>query len=310
MRMCAALAAVALAVAVAGCGGGGSSDKTTTTGTAPKLFDYDSSATLGYRDAGVIPDTNPKVHDVSFTSPRGGRVNGYLTVPPGKGPFPAVIFLHGSGGSRRNFVSEASWLTGRNVVGLTIDSPFVRPRPTLTGMPGIRQERNLEAQAVVDTRRAVDVLDSLSYVDKDRIGLLGFSAGAKTAAIDAGIDPRFKATVLVSGGAPPVESFVDTAPAKFRSQIRPLLASIDPYRYVGKAQGKLLIQIGRADDEVTQGDLNRMVEAAGDAEVKRYDAGHTLVTNAAAIRDELDWLAKELDAHGTVPGALTGPVNG
>jgi dienelactone hydrolase len=305
----AALAAVALAVAVAGCGGGGGSE-TTTTSAGPPLFDYDASANLGYRDAGVVPNTNPKVHDVSFTSPRGGRVPGYLTVPPGKGPFPAVIFLHGSGGTRRNFVSEASWLSGRNVVGLTIDSPFVRPRPTLTGMPGIRQERNLEAQAVVDTRRAVDVLDSLPYVDKNRIGLLGFSAGAKTAAVAAGVDPRLKATVIVSGGAPPVESFVDTAPAKFRSQIRSLLTSIDPYRYVGKAKGKLLIQIGRADEEVTQGDLGRMVNAAGVAEVKRYDAGHTLVTNATAIRDELDWLAKELDAHGTVPGALTGPVNG
>ena len=309
MRVRAALAAVALAVAVAGCGGGGG-DNTTTTSATPPLFDYDSSAALGYRDAGVVPNTNPKVHDVSFTSPRGGRVAGYLTVPPGKGPFPAVIFLHGSGGSRRNFVSEASWLSGRNVVGLTIDSPFVRPRPTLTGMPGIRQERNLEAQAVVDARRAVDVLASLPYVDKDRIGLLGFSAGAKTAAVAAGVDPRFKATVIVSGGAPPVESFVDTAPAKFRCQIRPLLASIDPNRDGGKAKGKRRIQIGRADQEVTQGDLGRMVVAAGDAVVKRYDAGHTLVTNATAIRDELDWLAKELDAHGTVPGALTGPVNG
>jgi len=310
VKISAALAAVALVVAVAGCGGGGGGDTTTTSSPGPRLFDYDTSASLGYRDSGVVPDTKPEVHDVSFTSPRGGRVSGYLTVPPGKGPFPAVIFLHGSGGSRRNFVSEASWLSGRNVVGLTIDSPFVRPRPTLTGMPGIRQERNLEAQAVVDTRRAVDVLASLPYVDKDRIGLLGFSAGAKTAAVAAGVDPRFKATVIVSGGAPPVESFVDTAPPKFRSQIRTLLTSIDPYRYVGKAKGKLLIQIGRADEQVTQGDLGRMVNAAGDAEVKRYDAGHTLVTNAGAIRDELDWLASELDAHGTVPGVLTGPVNG
>ena len=310
MRVGAAVAAIMVVAAVAGCGGGGGGNNTTTTSTGPKLFDYDQSATLGYHDRGVVPDTSPKVHDVSFTSPRGGSVQGYLTVPPGKGPFPAVIFLHGSGGSRRNFVSEASWLSGRNVVGLTIDSPFVRPRPTLSGMPGIRQERNLEAQSVVDTRRAVDVLDSLPYVDKDRIGLLGFSAGAKTAAIAAGVDPRFKATVIVSGGAPPVESFVDTAPAKFRGQIRTLLASVDPYRYVGKAQGKLLIQIGRADEEVTQGDLGRMVEAAKDAEVKRYDAGHVLVTNAGAIRDELDWLAKKLDAQGTVPGALTGPVNG
>src|SRR5262249_59816578 len=82
VRIGAALAAVALAVAVAGCGGGGSSDKTTTTGTAPKLFDYDTSASLGYRDAGVIPNTNPKVQDGSFPSPPGGGRDRHLALPP------------------------------------------------------------------------------------------------------------------------------------------------------------------------------------------------------------------------------------
>src|SRR5262249_59515259 len=124
------------------------------------------------------------------------------------------------------------------------------PRPRRPEFRAPRWARAPRDRAAAHPRRAVDVLDSLPYVDKDRIGLLGSSAGAKTAAIDAGIDPRFRATVLVSGGAPPVESFVATAPAKFRSQIRPLLASIHPYRYVGKAQGKLLIQLGPADEAV------------------------------------------------------------
>jgi dienelactone hydrolase len=292
-------------LAVAGCGGG--SDEPAATSTGP--FTYDANKPTGYKDAGVINKDYPiKVHDVSFASPRGGRVLGYLTVPPGKGPYPAVIFLHGSGGSRLNFVPEASWLSARNMVGLTLDSPFVRPGPQLTGVPGVRHERDLGVQAVVDVRRAVDVLRSLPQVEDDEIGILGYSAGAKTAAIAAGVEPRLKAAVLVSGGAPSLDRYVAPLPKPLRRQVRPLLRATDPAQYVGDAQGDLLIQIGREDDVVPQRDLEAMVKAAGDAEVKRYDAGHHLVTVGPAIYDQLDWLTEELGAKGSVPRALRGPT--
>jgi dienelactone hydrolase len=301
--------AAASVLVLAACGGDGSTEKAPAALAQP--FTYDASAPLGYGDAGVVNHDYPiKIHNVSFTSPRGGRVLGYLTVPPGKGPYPVVIFLHGSGGSRLNFVPEASWLSARRLIGLTLDSPFVRPSPQLRGLAGIRHERDLGVQAVVDVRRAVDVLESLPQVDDDHIGLLGYSAGAKTAAIAAGVEPRLKAVVLVSGGAPSLDAFVRNAPASLRAQVRPLLRVTDPGRYVGHAAGALLVQIGREDELVPQRDLQAMVDAAGDAEVKRYDAGHHLVTVAPAIYDQLDWLADKLGARGgRVPRAIAGPSN-
>jgi dienelactone hydrolase len=302
--------ALAPLLVLAGCSGGGGSTDTAAKALA-QPFAYDASAPLGYRDAGIVNQDYPiKVHNVSFASPRGGRVLGYLTVPPGEGPYPAVIFLHGSGGSRLNFVPEASWLSARRMIGLTLDSPFVRPGPTLSGLAGVRRESDLGVQAVVDVRRAVDVLRSLPEVDDDHIGLLGYSAGAKTAAIAAGVEPRLEAIVLVSGGAPSLDAFIRAAPPALRAKVRPLLQVTDPSRYVGEAKGALLLQIGREDQVVPQADLQAMVDAAGDAEVKRYDAGHHLVTIAPAIYDQLDWLADKLDAHGEpVPRALIGPSN-
>ena len=299
---------LAAALALAGCGGGGGGNNDD---QAPALFRYDAAAKTGYRDDGVVSEAaGIKVHDISFASPRGGRVQGYLTVPPGDGKYPAVIFLHGSGGSRLNFVPESSWLAGRRVVGMTIDSPFVRPSPTLQGLAGLRNERNLGVQAVVDVRRAIDVLQSLEQVDGDRIGVLGFSGGAKTAAIAAGVDPRIKAAVIVSGGAPALEAFVNASPPAVRPQVRSILGPTDPALYIGKAKGTLLVQIATGDTVVPQTDLNRMANAAKDAEVKRYDGGHKLVTFAPAIHDQLNFLWDQLDAgKDAVPGALTGPVN-
>jgi dienelactone hydrolase len=303
-----ALALLLLLLGLAACAGGGGDSEGD---QAPAPFRYNAGADLGYRDNGVVSEAaGIRVHDISFASPRGGRVQGYLTVPPGDGKYPAVIFLHGSGGSRLNFVPESSWLAGRRVVGMTIDSPFVRPAPRLEGLAGLRNERDRSLQAVVDVRRAIDVLQSLKQVDDDHIGILGFSAGAKTAAIATGVDPRLKAGVIVSGGAPTLDAFVNASPPAVRPQVRSILGPTDPTRYIGNAKGKLLIQIATGDTLVPQADLDRMVTAAGDAEVKRYDGGHKLVTFAPAIHDQLNFLWDELDA-GTdaVPGALTGPVN-
>ena len=128
---------------------------------------------------------------------------------------------------------------------MTIDSPFVRPAPALEGLAGLRNQQKLGIQAVVDVRRAIDVLQSLPQVDGDRIGLLGFSGGGKTGAIAAGVEPRLKAVVLVSAGAPSLKTFVDASPPSVRPQVRAILGPTDPSRYIGKTKGKVLIQIGR-----------------------------------------------------------------
>src|SRR5206468_9806223 len=93
-------AAVALvALTAVGCGSGGTSSPTVTTAAARPAspFGYQASAPLGYRNAGRVNGPYPiAVDDVSYAVP-GGRVEGYLALPPGKGRVPAVIFLHGSG---------------------------------------------------------------------------------------------------------------------------------------------------------------------------------------------------------------------
>lgn len=56
------------------------------------------------------------------------------------------------------------------------------------------------ARMLLDAQRAADVLESLPYVDRGRIGCIGHSLGAKEALYAAAFDERFRAAVFHEGG--------------------------------------------------------------------------------------------------------------
>src|ERR1700724_1203355 len=57
-------------------------------------FYYDQKAPLDIQETGVEQRGDVAIHDISYASPRGGRVPAYLVVRKGKGPFAAVIWGH------------------------------------------------------------------------------------------------------------------------------------------------------------------------------------------------------------------------
>jgi len=95
-------------------------------------FDYDNQAPLDVRESSVEHRGNVAIHDISYASPKGGRVPAYLVVPSGKGPFAAVIWGHWyqSGSAflnRKEFLEEAIVLASSGVVSLLTDGPIARP---------------------------------------------------------------------------------------------------------------------------------------------------------------------------------------
>ncbi len=292
-----------LLVLAAGCGGGKSSPA-----ADRSPFSYDASAALRYVDRGVVNRGYPiRVHDVSFTA-AGRRIDGLLAVPPGKGPFPAVLYLHGAGGDRTQMIVPAAWMAARGVVALTITMPET---PTVGGESALAQliaDRDAVIDTIVASRRAVDVLQALPRVKKDDLGFVGFSAGARMGAVLAGVEPRIRAFDLMSGGSPPVEEYAAAAPADLRGDVRRELGAVDPLTWVaGARRGTILLQDGRHDEVVPQASLRALAKAAGDAaELRWYAQGHA--PGAAAWRDQLQWLAGRLDVGGpVVVGAKSGP---
>ncbi len=57
------------------------------------------------------------LHDITYTSPKGGPVGAYLVVPNGKGPFAAVLFGHWGNGTRAELLVPPGDL-GRTITGI------------------------------------------------------------------------------------------------------------------------------------------------------------------------------------------------
>jgi dienelactone hydrolase len=289
---------------LAACGGGGKKETN-------DVYAYDASAPLATRDAGVVNKDYPiKVRDVSFDGGK-ERVPAFLLVPPGKGPYPAVVYLHGQGGDRFEMLVTASWLAGRRAVALTVESPYSPNRGIELGpgVEGLRKERDRTVQGIIELRRAVDFLQSLPQVNDDRIGFVGYSAGARSGAILAGVERRIRAFVFMSGGEDAVEEFMALVPPEQEGQIRPLLEDTDGLKYIAQASpARLLFQAGRRDKVVPRDALETLIRAGSEPkDVRWYDAGHDLGIPRAQ-REQLAWLSRVLKIEGPpVEGAATGP---
>jgi len=303
MRAPIALLAVLL---LAGCGGSDSKGE-----PSRDPYAYDSAEPLALQDNGLANSDYPiKIRDIGFD---GGneRVPAFLLMPPGKGPYPAVVYLHGQGGDRLEMLYTASWLAGRRAIALTVESPYSPNRNIELGpgVEGLRKERDRTVQGVIELRRAVDLLQSLPEVDDEHIGFVGYSAGARTGAILAGVERRIDGFVLMSGGEDTVDEFMKLVSKEDESAVRPLLDDTDGVRYIGRASpSKLFFQAGRKDQVVPKKALETLIRAGSKPKkVAWYEAGHSLAVPKAQ-RDQLDWLAEVLGIEGpSVEGAETGP---
>ncbi|HEX7255938.1 MAG TPA: dienelactone hydrolase family protein [Gaiellaceae bacterium] len=298
------LSACLAVLILAACGGGGKE-------TGTDIYAYDDDEPIAKEDAGLANSDYPiEIHDISYD---GGaeRVPAFLLLPPGEGPYPAVIYLHGQGGDRLEMLYTASWLAGRRAVALTVESPYSPNREIELGpgVEGLRKERKRTVQGVVELRRAVDLLQSLPQVDDDKIGFVGYSAGARTGAILSGVEPRIKAFVFMSGGEDSVDEFMNLVAEEQRAEVRPLLEDTDGLKYIAQASpAKLFFQAGRKDTIVPKDALETLINAGSEPKkVSWYDAGHDLAVPKAQ-RDQLNWLVDVLEIEGPpVEGAETGP---
>ena len=93
------------------------------------LFDYDAKQPLELHDTVIEEFTDGTLHDITYTSPKGGPISAYLIVPKGTGPFAAILFGHWGNGTRAEFIPEAKIYARAGAVSLIPDYPWDRPAP-------------------------------------------------------------------------------------------------------------------------------------------------------------------------------------
>ncbi|MBV9851905.1 MAG: dienelactone hydrolase family protein [Armatimonadetes bacterium] len=131
-------------------------------------------------------------------------VTAFLFLPPGPGPYPAMVVLHewnGWSGAQRlcHIIARAG------VAALLVTEPYSLSRRTADS-PGILsgdppQMRDALQQAVLDARRGLDVLSRRPDIDPDRLGVAGISLGGILGGLVAGMDPRVKVVLTADAGA-------------------------------------------------------------------------------------------------------------
>ena len=289
------IALVFLTAILTGCHGGGTDPAQQSSLAAP--FAYDASKPLDVRTEKKSQASGLEFRDITFKGGGGETVPAYLIVPSGAGPYPAVVYAHGSQGTRGDLLLQAIALAQHGAVAIAPDMNYSSTRGATSlpaGIQGLETKTNSEVQAVVEVRRAVDVLLSLPNVDKDRIGYVGWSAGARTGAIVAGVDHRIRAFDLLAGGAASVSAYLAYAPPNMRRQLRGLLTKTDPLQYAPHAApSALLFQDGRYDEIVPRSSLVGLARAGSKPkEIHWYQTGHT--PGEAAWAYSQKWLSRHL----------------
>ena len=278
-----------------------------TPATAADPFAYDNKLPLDFREASVERLTGASVHDVSYASPKGGRVPAYLVVPEGlRAPFAAVVFVHWGQGDRTEFLSEALLYAKGGAISLLIDAPYRRPDypkgPSFIDNP--QADRDLYVQLVVDARRGLDLLLSRSDVDPKRVAYVGHSLGATWGGALAGVEKRVGAYVLM-GGLPRITDFSgdDSIARMVRRRYTPqqiekyaeVIGPINPENFVGRARGaRLFFQFARWDRYISLAAAARYERAAPQPKLARtYDTSHEF-NDLESWCDRTAWLAAEL----------------
>lgn len=146
-----------------------------------------------------------RTEEVTVDSAPGVKLAGTLTLPQGKGPFPAVVMITGSGAQDRDetilghkpFAVIADRLTRDGIAVLRMDD---RGFAKSTGDFASATDDDF----AVDTAADVAYLRTRPDIDPAKIGLIGHSEGGLVAPKVAARDPKIAFIVLMAGPGVPL----------------------------------------------------------------------------------------------------------
>ncbi len=168
----------------------------------------------------LAPETHPRsdagayrAEHFSFASEAGERVPGVLLkAAAATDRRPVVIFLHGTGSRKEEFLALMRTFADRGLATAAIDARHHGARISAKyGQDNAQyyaamletyrtgKGRPYLYDTVWDVMRLVDYLETRADVDPKRIGVMGISKGGTEAYLAAAVDPRIAAAVPIIG---------------------------------------------------------------------------------------------------------------
>ena len=284
---------------------------------AQRALSYDRNAPLDVQETGAERRAGITIHDMSYASPKGGRVPAYLVVPTGACPCAAAIWGHwywenSEYRNRTEFLEEAVALAPAGLVSLLTDGPIARPGHTPAANPLSEQAMADLVQQIVDMRRGADVLLSRREVDPPRLGYVGHSYNAAVGGVLRGLDTRFKAFVLMAGALSDEVDRKSEEYQRYRQRVGPDVfdafvakyAWLDPGRFLSRASSaEVLLQFATEETFLTPARAREYeANVAGPKRFRLYEAPHAL--DADARRDRIAFLTEKLRLRALDPAAI------
>jgi hypothetical protein len=170
----------------------------------------DQSALERHRPQNPVKPYPYREEEVSYTNPAAGnKLAATLTIPPGKGPFPAVLLIVGSGPHDRDeslmghspFLVLSDYLTRHGIAVLRADKRGV-------GKSTGDLDKATTADFAQDAEAGAAYLRTRTEVDPHRIGLIGHSEGGIIAPMVAAEDKKIAFIVLMAGSGVPGDQII------------------------------------------------------------------------------------------------------
>ena len=132
--------------------------------------------------------------EIEFNTTPGRRIKAVVTLPSsGTPPYPAVVCIHGHGGSRYVVYDKSNAYKG--FAAALAETGYVTIATDVGRHDVYETGRTLMGERLWDVRRCVDYLESMPEVKKTAIGCAGLSLGGEMAMWLAAMDERIAACV-------------------------------------------------------------------------------------------------------------------
>ncbi len=284
-------------------------------GADPAVFVDDTGVTVLSLDAPRPPGGRP-YGSWEYTNPTGQRVHGFLVTPPGDGPWPTIMEVHGG----PTWLYQDTWMP---TVQAFVDAGFAVAMPNYRGSTGYGtawRDALIGDPGFPETEDVVAGLDDLiarGIADPARAVVRGDSWGGYVSLLCAGLHPdRWAAVVAGVPVADYVAAYEDEAPSLQMmdrglfgggpDEFPALYRERSPITYVDRVAAPVLILAGENDSRCPIRQIDNYADAlrarGGEVQMYRYTTGHSsfvVEERVRQVRAQLAFVASHVPGVGS-----------